>query len=172
MCISRAYWTLVELGFRTCFRIDHVCPDGLQCSLLAGQQTLISISHYCELLHGSHTESSVYLLWVAGGVHWRESLPRSLTVKISGKAVLLPLSAPWPGCSHLLFCVSVPLQPTPVCSSSSLSVHLMEVGNPVRCLQRVLPNLLAAACARSSVIASSTLGGMKVALANSNWNAK
>lgn len=65
-------------------------------------------------------------------------------------------------------CVCVPLQPTTVCPSSSLSVHLMEVGNPVRCLQRVLPNLLANACARSSVIASSTLGGMKVALANSN----
>lgn len=63
--------------------------------------------------------------------------------------------------------MSVPLQPSPVCPSP-LSMHLMEAGNPVRCLQQALQNLLANACARSSVIASSALGEMKVALVNSN----
>lgn len=173
---SRAYWTSVEPGTRTSFRNDSVCADGfsvLTAGLIPGIDfhflllwTLAWLTHSkislsaasCQgcPLEGTSSKTSHYQnIWLYFKCICGSAYPYPLSR-------LLTLSV-W----HM----SVPLQSSTVCLSP-LAMYLMEVGNPVRCLQQGLPNLFANVCARSSVIASSTLGGMKVALANSNWNAK
>lgn len=153
---------------------------GLQCSLLACHRHWFTfpIALNSCMAHTQWAQSICYeLLGLSTGGNvfsFQDFPPSKYLVKLSCKWIC-DSAYPYP-LSRLLtpsvLHMSVPLQPSTVCPSPSLSMHLMEVGNPVRCLQQALPNLLANACARSSVIASSALGGMKVALVNSNWNAK